>query len=338
MKKKVLISVLLLSVLFITGCEKDKKENKVKYDYSVLVNKYTKLPDDWEDNVELVSATDAWGDEVKLEKETYEKYQELKKALEEEGIFIELDSIYRSVKEQQDLWDRWTVEKGIDYVKKYVAVPGYSEHHTGLAVDICIKKDGEIIADNDAMIKEKEIFSKIHDKLADYGFILRYLKGKDEITGYSYEPWHLRYIGNTDIAKEITSKGLTYEEYLNTVTDLKNNNTAAIYHIEKALQEKFKDVYKNKITNSRFNVKKIYTDAEIKDSVDLVLLNLNESDIPFVVEYEVMPKKGVDVNSLTTKDGEYDKETGWVKKLTRVGVLKQTSSGKYEIANFGTSF
>ncbi len=64
------------------------------------------------------------------------------------------------------------------------------------------------------MIAEREIFAKIHAKLADYGFILRYLEGKDEITGYSYEPWHLRYVGSSEIAKNIMDQGLTLEEYL----------------------------------------------------------------------------------------------------------------------------
>ena len=64
------------------------------------------------------------------------------------------------------------------------------------------------------MIKEREIFAKIHEKLADYGFILRYPEGKDDITGYGYEPWHFRYIKDKKIAKEIMSNNLTYEEYL----------------------------------------------------------------------------------------------------------------------------
>ena len=106
------------------------------------------------------------------------------------------------------------VEKGIDYVKKYVAVPGYSEHHTGLALDICIKVNGELVYENEDMIADRDTFSKIHAKLADYGFILRYLENKDDITGYSYEPWHLRYIDSPEIAKEIMSKDITFEEYL----------------------------------------------------------------------------------------------------------------------------
>ena len=99
-------------------------------------------------------------------------------------------------------------------MKKYVAVPGFSEHHTGLAIDICLIKDGKVIDDDDDMIAERKIFAKIHEKLADYGFLLTYLEGKDDITGYSYEPWHLRYIDSVDLAKEITEKGLTFEEYL----------------------------------------------------------------------------------------------------------------------------
>ena len=220
MKKRFILTSLILIVgLFLTACNKkeEKKEEKKmddKYDYLVLVNKESKLPDNWESIVELVDTKNAWDEDIKVEKKAFEKYKELKASLEKEDVYIELDSVFRSVKEQQELWDNWTKEKGIDYVKKYVAVPGYSEHHTGLAIDICIKKKGKLIYENEDMIKEKEIFKKIHNKLADYGFILRYPEGKDDITGYSYEPWHLRYIDSVEIEKEISSKGLTFEEYL----------------------------------------------------------------------------------------------------------------------------
>ncbi len=64
------------------------------------------------------------------------------------------------------------------------------------------------------MIKEKSLFAIVHKKLAKYGFILRYPEGKENITGYSYEPWHFRYVGSPEIAKEIMDKGITFEEYL----------------------------------------------------------------------------------------------------------------------------
>ena len=209
--RNILIASLVLVCIFIlTACKKEES----KINYLVLVNKQNKLPDDWEANVELVESKNKYGETYKVEKKALEKFLEMRAELAKEGIVIELDSVTRSVAEQQTLWDNWTVEYGEDYVKKYVAVPGYSEHHTGLAIDICIEKDGKRINDNDEMIAEKDIFAKIHTKLAKYGFILRYLDGKDDITGYGYEPWHFRYIDDAEVAKEIMDKGLTLEEYL----------------------------------------------------------------------------------------------------------------------------
>ena len=203
-----------IMILALSACTQAEEQDEYNIDYLVLVNKQNELPKDWEETVRLDEAIDIDGDTIQVETEALEKYYELREDLLEEGIDIELDSCYRSVAAQEDLWDRFTEEYGIDYVKKYVAVPGFSEHHTGLAIDICLIKDGEVIDDNDAMIAETEIFQRIHEKLPEYGFILRYLDGKDDITGYAYEPWHLRYVGSVEVAKEITEKGLTLEEYL----------------------------------------------------------------------------------------------------------------------------
>ena len=186
--------------------------------YLVLVNKKSKIRDDWEDIIQLVKIKNVWAEDIKIEKETYKQYISLEKALKEDGINIKLDSAYRSVQSQQELWDEWvnTPEKGLAYAKKFMAAPGYSEHHTGLAIDICLEKDGELVYDNDKMFADIETFLKIHAKLADYGFILRYLKGKEDTTGYTYEPWHIRYVGSKKIAKEIMENNLTLEEYLTT--------------------------------------------------------------------------------------------------------------------------
>ena len=211
-KKKLLLLVITVAAvgLFVTAC------GKKKIDYLVLVNKQTKLPDDWEEIVELSDAKDFEGGTIQVEKEALEQFYKLQEDLHKEGVDIVLDSAYRSVAKQQKLWDDWSTdpEKGPEYVKKYVAVPGYSEHHTGLAIDIAIEKDGKVIYDNDEMIAERDIFAKIHAKLADYGFILRYLEGREDSTGYTYEPWHLRFVKDVDVAKEIMSKNITLEEYL----------------------------------------------------------------------------------------------------------------------------
>ena len=138
---------------------------------------------------------------------------QLRNTLILQGIQIELGSVYRSVARQEEIVAEFTEKYGRDYVKKNFAVPGFSEHHTGLAIDIFLVVDGKIIDDDEEMIARQDIFDKIHPLLPKYGFILRYPQGKEKITGYNYEPWHFRYVGETD-AKKISKENLTLEEYV----------------------------------------------------------------------------------------------------------------------------
>ena len=199
------------------------QEAEQDIDYLVLVNKLNPLPDGWEDALQTVTVTNSMGDEVEVEAKAYAAYEHLKDDLEKnDGIYIELDSARRSIAEQQDIMDRFIEKYGADYAAKTVAQPGYSEHHTGLALDLYfrIKNEDGTFTDvyyNEDMEKAGYtwIWDAIHDKLADYGFILRYLKGEEHITGYRYEPWHIRYVDSVKIAGEImSSPGMTLEEYL----------------------------------------------------------------------------------------------------------------------------
>ena len=187
-------------------------------DYMALVNKQQQLPEGWEDALEIIRVKNSVGEDVEVEKKTYEAYLALAEELErEDGIHTELDSGRRSVAEQQRIWDNFIVKYGEEYTRKTVAVPGYSEHQTGLAIDLYfITADGTTVYYNEDLTKEEYfgIWDKIHEKLAKYGFILRYLKGKEAITGYDYEPWHIRYIDDPAVAQEIMEKGITLEEYL----------------------------------------------------------------------------------------------------------------------------
>ena len=183
-------------------------------DYLALVNKEYPLPEGWEEALELVLTTNSLGDEIEVERAAYLAYLELKEDLAKDGVYIDLDSARRSIAAQQDIVVRFTEKYGEDYVKRYVAVPGYSEHHTGLALDLYLNIDGVDVYYNEDMVQYPEIWAKIHAKLAEHGFILRYLEGKEAITGYSYEPWHIRYLHDPSVAKQIMEKGLTLEEYL----------------------------------------------------------------------------------------------------------------------------
>ncbi len=210
-------------------------------DYMALVNKTNALPDDWEKELETIHMTNSIKDNVEVEKKAYDAYLKLKADLEKEDIFVDLDSARRSVADQQRIMDEFTEEYGADYAAKTVAKPGYSEHHTGLALDLYLIIDGKDVVENEDMIQYPEIWAKIHEKLADYGFILRYLDGSEHITGYGYEPWHIRYIDNVEAAKEIMDKGITFEEYLGTASG-------------------------NKV-DIDYGTSKLYSEEELKDAV-----------------------------------------------------------------------
>ncbi len=182
-------------------------------DMLVLVNRDTPLPEGWEQEMDIVRETNTLGQSVPAERAAWEAYRRLREALAREGVFIELDSGWRSVAEQRDIMERFTEKYGAEYARNYVAVPGFSEHHTGLALDLYYRKNGRDIVENEDLEQDPETWAAIHDKLAAFGFILRYPEGKEAVTGYSYEPWHIRYVGEK-AAGEIAARGITLEEYL----------------------------------------------------------------------------------------------------------------------------
>lgn len=184
-------------------------------DYKILINKKHAIPDDWESRIKLVHHDNVadWGTDV--EAKAYDAFLALKKDLEADDVHIDLDSAYRSVESQQKVWDEFTEKYGAEYTKQHVAPPHYSEHHTGLALDLFLIIDGKNVYENEDMVQHPDIWEKVHAKLADHGFILRYLPEKKIETGYSYEPWHLRYLDDVDLAHQVADAGVTYERFLN---------------------------------------------------------------------------------------------------------------------------
>lgn len=125
------------------------------------------------------------------------------------GYYIIVDSGYRSYSYQQEILDKKIKEVGEEKAYQIVAIPGSSEHQTGLCVDIAYLYN-HIYNDN-VTEKDKEVKWLI-ENCYKYGFILRYPKGKEEITGYIFEPWHYRYVGKR-LAKILHKKNITLEEY-----------------------------------------------------------------------------------------------------------------------------
>ena len=125
-------------------------------------------------------------------------------AMQEAGFPIsDHYSGFRSYETQTQLYQEYVNKDGKAEADRYSARPGYSEHQTGLAFDL-IGTDGDLVT-------EEKAAQWLLDHAADYGFVVRYLKGKEKETGYMAEEWHLRYVGKE--AKEIAASGLSLEEY-----------------------------------------------------------------------------------------------------------------------------
>ncbi|MBQ2897736.1 MAG: D-alanyl-D-alanine carboxypeptidase family protein [Clostridia bacterium] len=176
------------------------------YDLLVLVNKYFKLPEGYE-QYNLVKMGREYtvndGKQYLLAGVAYEKYIEMSDAAKKDGLSMKVLSAYRTENYQRNLYNNKVRTTGKVNADNYSARPGHSEHQTGLAVDISSTK---------GTFEYTPEFKWLQKHAHEYGYILRYPKGKEWITGYSYEPWHYRYVG-VDAAKIIYEEGITYEEY-----------------------------------------------------------------------------------------------------------------------------
>ena len=181
-----------------------------------LVNNNVKLPDGWEDTLEAKVADESTGKE--LATVAADAFINMKNAAAAEEIDLMLCSGYRTVEYQQSLFDaekqKWldkgsTEEEAYNQAKTVVAVPGYSEHNSGLAADIVTPKHQNL----DEAFGKTDAAKWLFEHAPEYGFILRYPENKQAITGIIYEPWHYRYVG-VENAKAITASGLCLEEYL----------------------------------------------------------------------------------------------------------------------------
>lgn len=195
----------------------DKEASADPNSMAVLINKEFGLPEEY-------SPTDlVYPDVPFLFKEKIEKRQmrseaagaleELFAAAKKDGIYLAGVSAYRSTKTQTALFNRYVKKDGLEKAKTYSAEPGHSEHTTGLAIDVS-GSTGKCAAES--CFGDTDEAKWLDKHATEYGFIIRYPEGKEKITGYKYEPWHLRYVGK-EMAKDIGERGITLEEYYDAV-------------------------------------------------------------------------------------------------------------------------
>jgi len=165
-----------------------------------LVNKYNYIDKDYLPN-NLITISN-----LTINKEAYESFIKMKQDMNKENLNIRIISAYRSYEYQEKLYNNYLKYESRSLVDTYSARAGYSEHHTGLAIDI----DNEKLDYNKFYLTKEYLW--MNNNSYKYGFILRYPKDKENITGYSYEPWHYRYVG-IDVAKYIKKHNSTFEEY-----------------------------------------------------------------------------------------------------------------------------
>lgn len=167
----------------------------------IIVNKYYKVPEDYcpPDLVEV--------DGCKMRRETGEAYLEMKKAAAGEGLKLRVVSAYRTVEYQKNLYEEYLSTDSKENVDRYSARPGYSEHHTGMAIDLFGSVDGL------RNFKDTPEYTWVVENCYRYGFIIRYTSDIENVTGYESEPWHIRYVGR-DVSADMKEKGIaSFEEY-----------------------------------------------------------------------------------------------------------------------------
>ncbi len=177
----------------------------------IVANKKHKLPDGYvpEDLVDVNTLGGRATIAPYMRQEAAEAVAEMiQDAQNNDGVYLTISSAYRSESYQASLYNGYVGQYGVATADTISSRPGYSDHQTGLAADFVEGGD----SDFNERFESTASGIWLAEHAYEYGFIIRYPKGKQEITGYTYEPWHFRYVGK-EYAKLIYESGLSFEEY-----------------------------------------------------------------------------------------------------------------------------
>lgn len=176
------------------------------FDDYVLVNKHRQLSREYvpDDLVTIDKEYAKVDGDIEIERNVAKAFYDMAKAAKTDGMQLMVSSGYRSYEEQEEVVNTYLKLYGQNYVDNYVAKPGFSEHQTAMSLDIASKSVNTFVNSDE--------YTWMMDNAYKYGFILRYPKSKEDITGYKCEAWHYRYVGKK-IAKYIKDNNITYDEY-----------------------------------------------------------------------------------------------------------------------------
>lgn len=176
-----------------------------EFSIDVLTNKYHQLGENYiPDDLVSISEEYSLNPDQKMAKVARDAFEEMARAAEKDGMIIKARSSYRSYQDQLNIYQEYEEKYGTKGADGIAARAGFSEHQTGLVVDVG--------ADETSVFANTKEFQWMKEHAHEYGYILRYPKGKEDITGYNYEAWHYRYVGE-EIAQYIKKNNITFDEY-----------------------------------------------------------------------------------------------------------------------------
>lgn len=185
----------------------DSKKTDISNNNSMLTNKFYQLEEDYEpDDLKDISNVYSYGENQKLRNDAYNAFIKMFNDAKKENITLIINSSYRNYQDQKETYEKYLTWYGEEETNKLAAKPGFSEHQTGLAVDI------QTYGSNKSNFEQTDAFKWLEENAYKYGFIIRYPKDKEYLTGYSYEAWHYRYVG-VEIAQYIQDNNITFDEY-----------------------------------------------------------------------------------------------------------------------------
>ena len=185
----------------------DSTEADLSKGIYTLVNKFNYLKENYVPD-DLVTIEGIYArDKAELKKEAFDNFVKMADAMKKLGMTIKITTGYRSYNFQSILYNNYVKADGILNADRYSARPGYSEHQLGYSADIT--NANNVSFDN---FEDTDEYKWLKDNAHKYGFLLRYPKDKEYLTGYIFESWHYRYVG-VDVATYIYENNITYEEY-----------------------------------------------------------------------------------------------------------------------------